>query len=217
MTAAAATSRQRVALWRDVRVLQWAFQLAVVAVVVAVAIWLIGNYTGSADRQNIPTGFEFLDNPASFEITGNDMSQNAPVRRALIEGFWNTLRVSIAGIVLATVIGTLVGVGRLSRNWMVRALSTTYVETIRNVPLPLFVVFAALAVVLGVFPRVQNAWEPLGVMVISNRGISVPWFTGDGLGLVAVLAAAHPPAPGCGQGSPSWLSCWPDGWQSGSG
>jgi general L-amino acid transport system permease protein len=189
MTAAAATSRQRVALWRVVRVLQWAFQLAVVAVIVAVAIWLIGNYTGSADRQNIPTGFEFLDNPASFEITGNDMSQNAPVRRALIEGFWNTLRVSIAGIVLATVIGTLVGVGRLSRNWMVRALSTTYVETIRNVPLPLFVVFAALAVVLGVFPRVQNAWEPLGVMVISNRGISVPWFTGDGLGLVAVLAA----------------------------
>jgi len=190
MNGTARASRQRVPLWRDVRVLQWVFQLVVVAAVAAVVVWLIGNYTANADRQNIPTSFDFLDNPASFQITGNDLSQNAPVRDALIEGFWNTMRVSVAGIILATLIGTCIGIGRLSRNWMVRTMSTVYVETVRNVPLPLFVVFAALAVVLGVFPRIEAAWEPLGLFVVSNRGIAAPWFEGSGLALLGVLALA---------------------------
>ena len=180
----------RVPLWRDVRVLQWAFQLAVVALAVALVVWLVGNYTANASRQNIPTDYGFLGNPTSFEITGNDLSQNAPVRDAIVEGVLNTLRVSVAGVVLATVLGTLVGIGRLSRNWLVRTLATAYVEAIRNVPLPLFVVMGSLAIVLGVFPRIQDAWEPLGLMVVSNRGIAVPWFTGSGVGLVAVIAAA---------------------------
>jgi general L-amino acid transport system permease protein len=180
----------RVPLWRDARVLQWVFQLLVLAAVAAVIIWLFNNYVSNADSQNIPTSFDFLDNPTSFEITGNDLSQRAPVRDAFVQGFLNTLRVSVAGIVLATVLGTIIGIGRLSRNWLVRTLSTTYVEAVRNVPLPLFVIFGALAVVLGVFPRIQEAWEPLGLMVISNRGVVVPWFEGSALLLLAVFALA---------------------------
>src|SRR5215207_2839529 len=145
MTSTATSSRQRVPLWRDVRVLQWVFQLLVLAAVAAVVIWLVGNYTSNAARQNIPTNFDFLDNPASFEITGNELSQNAPVRDAFVQGFLNTLRVSIVGIVLATILGTIIGVGRLSGNWLVRTLSAAYVEAVRNVPLPLFVIFGALA------------------------------------------------------------------------
>ena len=178
----------RVPVWRDARVLQWVFQLLVLAAVAAVIIWLFGNYASNADRQNIPTSFDFLDNPTSFEITGNDLSQRAPVRDAFVQGLLNTLRVSVAGIVLATVLGTIIGIGRLSRNWLVRTLSMTYVEAVRNVPLPLFVIFAALAVVLGVFPRIQEAWEPLGLMVISNRGIAVPWFEGSALLLLGIVA-----------------------------
>jgi general L-amino acid transport system permease protein len=180
----------RVPLWRDVRVLQWAFQLVVVAAVVAVLLWLYGNYAASADRQNIPTSFDFLDNPTSFEITGNDLSQNAPVRDAFVQGFLNTVRVSVVGIVLATVLGTIIGIGRLSSNWLVRTMSATYVEAVRNVPLPLFVIFGALALVLGIFPRIQDAWEPAGVMVISNRGIAVPWFEGSAWLLLGLLALA---------------------------
>jgi general L-amino acid transport system permease protein len=180
----------RVPPWRDARVLQWVFQLLVVAAVAAVIIWLLGNYASNADRQNIPTSLDFLDNPTSFEITGNDLSQRAPVRDAFVQGFLNTLRVSVAGIVLATVLGTIIGIGRLSRNWLVRTLSTTYVEAVRNVPLPLFVIFGALAVVLGIFPRVQEAWEPLGLAVISNRGIVVPWFEGSALLLLGIVALA---------------------------
>jgi general L-amino acid transport system permease protein len=180
----------RVPLWRDARVLQWVFQLLVLAAVAAVIIWLFGNYASNADRQNIPTSFDFLDNPISFEITGNDLSQRAPVRDAFVQGLLNTLRVSVAGIVLATVLGTIIGIGRLSRNWLVRTLSTVYVEAVRNVPLPLFVIFGALAVVLGIFPRIQEAWEPLGLAVISNRGVVVPWFEGSALLLLAILALA---------------------------
>lgn len=187
MTAALpADPSSRVPLWRDVRVLQWFFQLLVVVLAAAILAWLYGNYTTNAERQGIPTNFDFLDNPAAFEITGNEMSQNAPVRDAMVQGFLNTLRISVAGIVAATVLGTLVGVGRLSKNWLVNKLATVYVEAIRNVPLPLFVVFGYLAVVLGVFPRIENAWEPLGAMVISNRGIAGPWFTGRGALLMLI-------------------------------
>jgi general L-amino acid transport system permease protein len=187
MTATVPTpSPTRVPLWRDVRVLQWIFQLLVVALAVAIVLWLYGNYTANAERQNIPTNFDFLDNPTAFEITGNDLSQNAPVRDALMQGFLNTLRISVAGIVFATILGTIVGIGRLSKNWLVRKMATVYVEAVRNVPLPLFVVFGFLAVVLGVLPVIQEAWEPLGLMVISNRGLAGPWFTGSGALLVVI-------------------------------
>jgi len=176
----------KVPFWRDVRVLQWVFQLVVVAIAAGIIFWLLGNYTTNSTKQGIPTSFDFLDNPASFEITGNAMSQGAPVSHAFVQGFLNTLRISVAGIVAATVLGTLIGIGRLSKNWLVRKLATVYVEAIRNVPLPLFVVFGALAVVLGIFPTIQEAWNPLGLIVISNRGIAIPWFTGSVLGVVVL-------------------------------
>ena len=189
----------RVPLWRDVRVLQWVAQLAVVAVVAAILIWLYGNYTENSQRLGIPTSLDFLDNPASFEITGNDMSQRAPVRDAYVQGLLNTLRVAVAGIVAATVLGTLVGIGRLSKNWLVRQLATVYVEAVRNLPLPLFVVLGALAIVLGVFPAIADAWHPLGLFVVSNRGIAVPWFEGSGLALVGLLTAGVLAAWGIGR------------------
>lgn len=179
---------QRVPLWRDVRVLQWLFQLAVVAIAVAIVFWLIGNYRTNSQNQGIPTGFDFLDNPAAFEITGNEMSQSAPVRDAFVQGLLNTLRISVAGIVAATVLGTIIGIARLSKNWLVSKMAAVYVEAVRNVPLPLFVIFGALAVVLGIFPRIQEAWEPLGLMVVSNRGVAGPWFEGPARGLVAIGA-----------------------------
>ena len=63
----------RVPLWRDVRVLKWFVQVVIVAIVAAIIIWLYGNYTANTSRQNIPTDFRFLDNPAAFQITGNSL------------------------------------------------------------------------------------------------------------------------------------------------
>lgn len=169
--------------WRDVRVLKWAAQFAVVLVVLAILVWLFNNYVENSRRLNIPTDFDFLDNPAQFQITDNPLRPNAKVHQALYEGFLNTLRVSVAGIVAATVLGTLIGIGRLSKNWVVRTMATAYVEAVRNIPLALFLVAGLIAIVYGVFPRITEAWDVAGLLVISNRGIAMPWYTGSGYGL----------------------------------
>jgi general L-amino acid transport system permease protein len=183
-----AAASNRVPFWRDIRVLTWLIQLVVIGAVAALIWWLYGNYTENTSNQNVPTNFKFLDNPASFQITGNSLSQNAPVRDALFEGLVNTLRVSIAGIILATVLGTLIGIGRLSHNWLVSKLATVYVEAVRNVPLALFLVAGLLVVVLGVFPTIQDAWSFAGIAIVSNRGIAMPWFEGgSGIGLVLLV------------------------------
>ena len=167
--------------------LKWVLQLVVVGIVVAIVIWLYGNYVDNAAEQNIPTDLGFLDNPANFQITGNPLSANAPVRDAIYQGLLNTLRISVAGIVAATILGTIIGIARLSSNWIVNKLAAVYVEAVRNVPLALFVVAGLLVVVLGVFPTIQDAWDVAGLMIISNRGVAVPWFTGSsGFGLLLI-------------------------------
>jgi general L-amino acid transport system permease protein len=184
---AAATTR--VPLWRNVNVLKWVAQVIVVALVVAIVIWLYGNYTENAARQNIPTDFDFLDNPAAFQITGNPLSQSAPVRDALVQGLLNTLRVAVVGIVAATVLGTVIGIARLSTNWIVRQLATVYVEAVRNIPLALFLTAAVLVVVLGVFPQITDAWDLAGLAIVSNRGVAIAWYQGSGFGLLLILGA----------------------------
>jgi general L-amino acid transport system permease protein len=182
-----APAAARPPFWRDVRLLRWFFQIAIVLVVVAILGWLYSNYRRNVERTNIPTDFDFLDRPANFEIPGNPMSSTAPVRNALVEGLLNTMRVAVAGLVLATVLGTLIGIGRLSQNAVVRAICKVYVEVIRNLPLLVILLFANLGIVLQVLPRIERAWEPLGVAVLSNRGLAVPWFEGSGWGLVLAL------------------------------
>lgn len=170
---------QRPPLWRDVRVLSWTFQIVVFALVAFFIYWLVGNYQTNAEAVGISTNFDFLDQPASFEIPGSDFSQTQPVRDAYVEGILNTIRISVVGIVLATVLGTLIGIGRLSRNWVVSRLATVYVEVVRNLPLLVIMVFTFLGLVLQVLPTIQEAWTPGGFTVFSNRGIAVPWYEGN--------------------------------------
>ena len=183
--------------WRDIRVLRWLFQLVVLAIVVGILFWLYSNYQVNISKSKIPTDLRFLSNPANFTFPGPEFDQSAPVRAAFVQGFYNTLRVAIAGIILAIALGTLVGMARLSKNFLVRAVATAYVEVIRNIPLLLLLTFMNLAVVLQTFPRIEDAWKPLDLFVISNRGIAIPWFDGStqtllivfGVGLIAAIAA----------------------------
>lgn len=177
-------------LWRDVRVLKWVFQLAVLAVFVSIIFWLYNNYQVNIQRSKIPTGLDFLENPANFTMPGNDFNQSSPVWSAFVQGFYNTLRVSIVGILLAIFIGTLVGMARLSKNFLVRTVAGAYVEVIRNLPLLVLLTFMNLAVVLQTFPRIEDAWKPLDLFVVSNRGIAIPWFEGSGRTLLSVLLLA---------------------------
>lgn len=175
--------------WRDVRVLAWAFQLAVAAAVGALILWLVSNVRANSSSQGIPTGFDYLDQPAQLTIPGNGMRATQPVRDAIVQGTLNTLRVSIVGILAATVIGVLIGIGRLSGNWIVRNAARVYVEAIRNVPLLAIVTFSYLAFVLVALPRLDDALEPLGLVVVSNRGAVVPWYKGSGWLLLGSVAA----------------------------
>src|SRR5262245_9232792 len=128
-------STRRPPLYRDVRVLTWTFQLAVLAVVVLVIAWLWDNLQVNSNRQNIPTSFDYLDQPAGFPIAGSDFRQSQPVSDALVEGLLNTLRLAVTGIVLATVLGIVLGIARLSQNFLVRKSAQAYVEVVRNIPL----------------------------------------------------------------------------------
>jgi general L-amino acid transport system permease protein len=85
------------------------------------------------------------------------------------------------------VLGTLIGVARLSKNWLVSKFAAVYVEAVRNVPLALFLVAGLLIVVLGVFPPITDAWDLAGLVVISNRGVAVPWFVGSGWTLLLLV------------------------------
>jgi general L-amino acid transport system permease protein len=181
---------RRPPLWRDVRVLTWAFQLAIFAVVVAVVAWLFDNVQVNSDRQNIPTSFDYLDQPASFPIAGSDFRQSQPVSDALVEGLLNTLRMAVTGIVLATVLGILIGIARLSKNFLVRKAAQGYVEVIRNVPLFGLIVLLYTAVVLNAFPPPNESWEFGSIAVLNVRGSSVFWFDGGNTKFVIILLAA---------------------------
>lgn len=181
---------RRVPLWRDVRVLRVAFQVAVVGAVALIIATLVGNVRANSDRLGIPTGYGYLDNPAQFPIPDSDFRQTQPVRDAIWEGFGNTLRVVLLGIVAATVLGVLIGIGRLSGNFLVRSAARVYVEVIRNIPLFVLLFFAYLALALTAFPRNTEAWEPFGISVLSNRGVVVPWVDGGVAPLVLGVVVA---------------------------
>lgn len=183
------TRAARPPLWRDVRVLRVAFQVAVLAIIGALLLTLVGNVRANSERSGIPTGFEYLDNPAQFPIPDSDFRQSQPVRDAVVEGLENTLRVALLAIVVATVLGVLVGIGRLSGNWLVRTAARIYVEVIRNIPLLLLIYFSYFALALTTFPRVADAWEPFGLALLSNRGVVVPWVDGGTAPLVGAAIA----------------------------
>ncbi len=102
------------------------------------AAFLVHNTLVNLDRQHIATGFGFLHREAAFAI-GESLIAYAPAdtyARAFLVGLLNTLYVAVLGIVLATLLGTLIGIARLSRNWLIAKLALVYVETFRNIPLP---------------------------------------------------------------------------------
>jgi general L-amino acid transport system permease protein len=169
--------------WRNVRILGWAFQLTILTLVVAGLVVLVFNVRQNSRNLGIPTGFEFLDQPAGFPIPASNFRTTQPVREALVEGLVNTLRVSLVGIVAASALGLVVGVGRLSGNWLIATLTRVFVEVVRNIPLLGLLIFIYLALVLGALPPVDESLRLDGLLVANSRGVSIPWFNGQGLSL----------------------------------
>jgi general L-amino acid transport system permease protein len=152
------------------------WQVLLVAAVGAVAWYLFSNTLHNLATRQIQVGFAFLNREAGFEIAEKlieyDPSNN--YARAFMVGLFNTLYVAALGIVLATLLGTLIGIARLSSNWLLSRMASTYVEVMRNIPLLL-----QLLIWYGLFtellPGVRQAINVGGLLFISQRGFRFAW------------------------------------------
>ncbi len=173
------------------------FQLALVLALAFVAWEIAANVAANLAKQNIASGFAFLDRTAGFDISQSliDYKNTDTYARAFWVGLSNTVLVAAAGIALATVLGFALGIARLSSNWLLARLATVYVEIIRNVPL-LLQLFVWYVAVLRALPAPRESWElPFGAM-LNLRGLTFPrpvWQPGSeavALALVAGVALA---------------------------
>jgi general L-amino acid transport system permease protein len=153
-----------------------AFQGGAIAAALLLAWYLVSNTLDNLAARNIASGFAFLGREAGFEIGESAFLRYGAADsylRALFVGLSNTLLVAAIGVVLATILGTFIGLCRLSKNFLLRTLSGAYIEFIRNVPL-LVQLFFWYAVITEGLPGAREALSPLPGVFLSNRGIFFP-------------------------------------------
>jgi general L-amino acid transport system permease protein len=164
---------------RSTRGRRIAYQAAAIGAAVLVAWFLISNTLANLEARKIASGFGFLGRESGFEIGETVFmrySASDTYLRALVVGLTNTLAVALVGIVLATLTGTVIGLLRLSKNYLLRTLSAAYIEFIRNVPL-LVQLFFWYAVITEGLPGPREALSPLPGVFLSNRGLFFPTFS----------------------------------------
>jgi general L-amino acid transport system permease protein len=165
----------RVALHNNPKFRALFYQLVLLAAVLWFGYEFALNAKANLDAQKIASGFGFLDNTAGFGVSQSliPYSEQDTYRRVFFVGLLNTLLVAGVGIVFATLLGFLIGIARLSPNWLLARLAGGYVELIRNLPLLFQILFWYLAV-LGTLPGPRQSLSLLGEVFINNRGIFVP-------------------------------------------
>lgn len=151
------------------------YQLAIVGALAWLGYEFALNAKANLDAQKIASGFGFLHNTAGFGVNQSLITYNETdtYARVFFVGLLNTLIVSGIGIVLSTILGFIVGIGRLSPNWLLARIAGGYVELIRNLPLLFQILFWYLAV-LGTLPSPRQSYFIYGGLFLNNRGIIVP-------------------------------------------
>ncbi|TDP59058.1 amino acid ABC transporter permease [Roseateles toxinivorans] len=191
MSARQAPAKRREWSWRSRSIRALVYQLLAVGLIVLV-VWFLAHNTAENMRvRGIQSGFDFLLQPAGFDIGEVLIKYDAldPYWRAFLVGLANTLKVALIGIVLTTLIGTAVGVGRFSSNALVRGLCYGYVELFRNVP----ILLQLLLWYLLLTEWLPDASEPIsafGLVFLSKGGLTYPvpvWGLGQGLALCGAL------------------------------
>ncbi|MBN8957225.1 MAG: ABC transporter permease subunit [Rhizobiales bacterium] len=174
--------------WNNVAVRGWVYQAIVVLGVLGTGVFLIGNAQDALSKQGISTGFGFLTQIGGFDIGEKLIAfgSNDTFLRAYAVAVLNTLKVAVASVVLSTVIGVLVGVGRLSSNLLIRRLASIYVEVFRNTPQLVQLIF--WYTLITALPRPRDAISVGGVVFLSNRGLLLPWVDTDASLLAIGLA-----------------------------
>ena len=153
----------------------WLFQIIAILAVLAVAIYLIHNTITNLSNRGITSGFAFLDRGAGFGIVQHliDYEEGDTYGRVFLVGLLNTLLVSALCILFASMLGFFLGLARLSENWLLRKISTIYIETFRNIP-PLLQIFFWYFAVLRNLPGPRQAVDAFEIAFLSNRGLYIP-------------------------------------------
>jgi len=161
--------------WRDVRVLRVVAQISVLLLVGVVAAFMVRNLMEAMSERGLGFGFSFLNRSAGFDISESPIPYRSSdtYGKAFLVGLLNTLFVSVVGIILATLLGVVVGIARLSPNWLLRRISSSYVELMRNTPLLVQLVLIYFAVLLQL-PAIGQTLTFPGSIYLNQRGVFVP-------------------------------------------
>lgn len=190
------TEPPRSSFWRDPGKRALLFQILVAIAVVLFVAFIFNNTTENLERRGISTGFGFLGNEAGFGILQSliDYDETSTFGRTFVVGLLNTILVSFLGILLATALGFVIGIARLSGNWLVARLAAVYIELFRNIPLLLQILFWYFAI-LPLLPHPRQSAQWGDAVFLNSRGLYLPAPVGeDGMGwvlgtlLLAVLA-----------------------------
>ena len=178
--------------WRSQAFRGLVYQLVAVALI-AFGVWYLAHNTlANMAARGIQSGFGFLAQPAGFDIgeTIINFDSGDPYWKAFLVGLSNTLRVAVIGIIFTTILGTLIGVGRLSKNFLLRGICTWYVELFRNIPV-LIQLLMWYFILTTLLPPVSEALHLGPGMYVSKSGLSFPipeWQLGQGLAGVGIIA-----------------------------
>ncbi len=158
--------------WNDEKTRGILYQVVTALMVAFIGYYLISNVQENMAKQSIASGFDFLKKEAAFEIGETPIEYSAAdsYGRALVVGVLNTLKVSLIGMVLTTILGTIVGICTLSSNWLISKIGTVYVETFQNIPV-LLQLFFFYSLFYEAFPGPRQALNPVAGLFISNRGV----------------------------------------------
>ncbi len=188
-------------LWNDPRARSIFYQIVLATAIIAFVYYIIDNTARNLEARGIASGFGFLGTPAGFDVAMSPFFkydlETATYYDVLLVGMSNTILAALIGCPLATLVGFIVGVLRLSSNWIVARIAYVYVETMRNIPLLLHLLFWYFLMV-GVLPKVRDALSVGDSIYLSNRGLFGPmpvpddgfWIVGVAFALAIALVVA---------------------------
>jgi general L-amino acid transport system permease protein len=168
--------QSNIPFWRDERVIRAAAQIISSVLVIGSVIFLILNFFDAAEQRGLPLGYNFLSESAGFPISESvlDYDPSKSFGYAFLAGVVNTLKVAIFGIFAATILGTLVGLARMSSNWLLSRIALGYIEFHRNIPL-LLLLFLWFFAVFQQLPPVIESVEFPGPVYLNQRGLYMAW------------------------------------------
>ncbi len=169
-------SPKKVSIWRDERVLKIAAQIISSLIVFGFLYWMIGNFISITQQRGMALNYSFLKEAAGFPIKESFIPYDSTMSfgRAVLVGLINTLVVSAAGILFATVLGFIIGLMRLSTNWMISHIGLAFIEFHRNIPL-LVLLFLWYFGVFTQLPPVKESIMLPGLLYINQRGFYLTW------------------------------------------